>query len=215
MEYLAFMSAIRHEHIEYVEGTLKEYDIGAYLIAMETCKDSHKETNGEHLHFLVQMTETDYHKYSKRVFKDKFKLRGKAVKDKPRQYGKVSKINDLERMGAYCIKDGNIVTNMTEQQLQSYKEISFKATEVKDFRQKLMEHLEVYCHNNTTLDRYCQNVQPQFIEIGTEILRYYRTLENKLPLSKSQIESHIRYFQMYHQKDKDAEQLIKEMFPFN
>lgn len=215
MEYLAFMSAIRHEYIEYVEETLKEYDIGAYLIAMETCKDSHKETNGEHMHFLVQMTETDYHKYSKRVFKDRFKLRGKALKDKPRQYGKVNKINDLERMGAYSIKDGNIVTNMSEQQLQSYKDISFKATEVKDFRQKLMEHLEVYCHNNTSLDRYLQNIQPDFIEIGTEILKYYRKLETKIPLSKSQIESHIRYFQMYHQIEKDAKQLIREMFPHN
>jgi hypothetical protein len=214
MEYLAFMSAIRHEHIEYVEETLKEYDIGAYLIAMETC-DAHKETNGEHMHFLVQMTETDYHKYSKRVFKDKFKLRGKALKDKPRQYGKVNKINDLERMGAYSIKDDNIKTNMSAQQLQSYKDISFKATEVKDFRQKLMEHLEEYCHNNTTLNHYLQNSQPDFIEIGTEILKYYRKLETKIPLSKSQIESHIRYFQMYHQKDKDANQLIREMFPHN
>jgi len=52
------------------------------------------------------MSKTDYHKFSKRVFTDKYKLRGKAIKDNPRQYGMVQGIRDKDKMIAYTIKDG-------------------------------------------------------------------------------------------------------------
>jgi len=112
MEYIAFMAAIAHSEFGYLEEILKEYDIGEYLIAAEVTDTAHTETKGEHFHFVVQMNDKDYHKFSKRVFIDKFKLRGKAIKDKPRQYGRVKKIEDFNRMCAYTIKDGNIRTNM-------------------------------------------------------------------------------------------------------
>ena len=139
IDYIAFMCAAYHYNYDYLEQTLKEYPIGLYLIAAETTTESHKETDGQHFHFLVQMTESDYHKYAKRCFKDKLKLRGQARDGKARQYGKVKKIEDIERMAAYTIKQGNIRTNMTESQLETYKKITFSTKDEITFEDLLVE----------------------------------------------------------------------------
>lgn len=120
-KWKSFMAHIQHEHIEYVEDTLKDYDIGKYIIGME-----HADSVGDHLHFLVQMTDTDYHKFSKRVFKDKFKLRGQNRGGKCKQYGMLKEIRDLEKMTAYTVKDGNVKTNMSDKEIKKYTELSYK-----------------------------------------------------------------------------------------
>lgn len=139
--YIAFFSAIKHEHYDYLETTLKEYDIGGYIIGAEVSQGTHKETNGEHFHFLVEMTDTDYHKFSKRVFKDKYKLTGRATSGHPRQYGKVSKIEKLERMKAYTVKDGNFRTNLKDDEVKKITEISFKKEEKQTSREEIIADL--------------------------------------------------------------------------
>lgn len=212
MQYLAFFAAIKHSQIEFLIQILTEYPIGAYLIGLETTTDSHKETNGEHFHFLVQMEDKDYHKFSKRIFIEKYKLRGRALTDKPRQYGKVNKIEDLTRMAAYTIKDGNIRTNMTEEQLADYKAISFKKEEKETFRDELIE----FIRNDVGYMEgpYDCHRDPTFMEIGESIIKYYRKLHKKLTLSKSQIESHIRYYQLYNTEMSNKD-LMHSLFPFN
>lgn len=181
MEYIAFFGCIKHLEIDNVEEILKEYEIGAYLIGLEISLDSHEETDGEHMHFVVQMTDQDYHRFSKRVFIDKYKLRGKALKDKPRQYGRVKRIQDLERMCAYTLKDYNIRSNMTEKQLDSYKNISFKKQEIKEHKELLFD----YVTNNWTktdfarFDNWNQGlVVNEFENAFKLMIRYYRA-ENK------------------------------------
>ena len=56
-----------YEMVDYLEDTLKEYNIGTYFIGYE-------EKPYEHFHFLVEMENEDYVKYRKRVFIDKLKL---------------------------------------------------------------------------------------------------------------------------------------------
>lgn len=130
-----FMAHINHEHIDYVETTLNDYGIGKYIIAME-------KTDYEHMHFMVQMSDEDYHKFSKRVFKDKFKLRGRAIKGESRQYGKIHKIEDIEKAKAYTCKDGNIRTNMTEDEIQKYIDASFEKEDKKKFLEECAIDLE-------------------------------------------------------------------------
>lgn len=212
MEYIAFFAAITHNQIDFVIEVMTSYEIGAYLIGLETTTDSHKESNGEHIHFLVQMNDKDYHKFSKRLFIEKYKLRGRALKDQPRQYGKVNQINDITRMAAYTLKDGNIRSNMTEEQLADYKQITFKKTEKDDFRKELMAFIKkdlgvLLCHYDCPRD-------PTFIEIVQSIIKYYRSLSNKLTLSKSQIEQHTRYYQLYHTTLSDLA-LANQYFPHN
>ena len=210
MEWIAFFCAVRHENYDYLENTLQEYDIGLYLMAAEVTPLAHQATDGQHFHFLVQMNDTDYHKFAKRVFSDKFKLAGRAGNGKARQYGRVKKIEDLERLAAYTVKDGNIRSNMSEEQLKVYKEQAFTLEEKKDFRDKLMEYLivsvkELVDHKK---DRYFKFKQFQDkdghadlkwkpVELYTMIIKYYRNLPEKLPVTPAQIESHVRYFMMY------------------
>ena len=136
MEPLAFMAAILHTHLDLVEETLKNYNIGGYLICCETATDAHKPTNGQHMHFYVQMSKKDYHAFAKRLFKDKFNLRGQAKKNAPRQYGKLKKMHCEERYKMYCLKDQedltdrtSIRTNLLLDDITKLHENSFKKNE--------------------------------------------------------------------------------------
>lgn len=153
MDYLAFMAAITHEHFDYLEETLKEYNIGLYIIAAETC-DAHAETKGQHFHFLVQMSQQDYHKYCKRVFKDKHQLRGRPVSGKPRQYGKLAQIHNLEKLKAYTVKGKDIRSNMEQKDLDIYLEKSFVRDEKTKFTDDLFKKLNEYKLQSWTISRY-------------------------------------------------------------
>lgn len=145
LKWMAFMAHIPIENADYIEATLKEYDIGGYIIGIE-------ETPYHHFHFIVEMTENHYHNFSKRVFKDKFNLRGRATKGLPRQYGRVKEIQNLERLKAYTLKDGNFRTNMTEEQIQKYIDISFKKNEQKTLDESLLNDLYEIFHDYIEID---------------------------------------------------------------
>lgn len=122
--YIAFFGSIPHSDISYCLTTLLEYKVTDYIIAMEIAQ-GHKETSGEHLHFLIKTDdEKFYQNYCKRVFIDKYKLRGRSQTGLPRQYGKVNHIKDIDKMIAYTIKDEKYITNISD--LTKYQELSFK-----------------------------------------------------------------------------------------
>lgn len=209
MEYIAFMAAIKHEHFEYVMDTLKEYDIGAYLVSKEVAPYVHEETGGQHMHFLVQMGDKDYHKFAKRVFVDKFKLRGKASKDKPRQYGRVKKIENLEKMAAYTLKDGNIETNMSEIDLQRYKNISIEATDEMKFEDKIYKHLD----EQPRPEGRWEPIEFNFRQLAVIITRYVQAQGKSYYLSRIKLEKLVRVYQLYHLKI-DPEAYVNDLFPF-
>lgn len=152
MDFKMFMAHIPHENIDYVEETLKGYDIGQYIISLET-------TKYEHMHFIVEMTIEDYHRFSKRVFKDKFKLRGRAIKGEPRQYGIIKKIENIENAKAYTVKDGNVRTNLDQAELEKYLEQSFKKAEDKCMIDEIVEELE-----NRYAEAYMKSYNEVYIE---------------------------------------------------
>lgn len=189
LPYVAFMAAIEHKHFDYVKQRLLEYEIGQYIIAKETTTQSHKETNGEHFHFIVQMTDQTYHNFSKSVFKDKFKLRGKAEKDKPRQYGRVSAIENQDHMIAYTIKDGNIDTNFTEEELIKYKAKSFQKKEVKEANDLVYN----YIHENLDYRHYVGKQQ-----IGVLIIQYHQVNKTKQTMTRNYINNMTYNYMTYH-----------------
>lgn len=204
LEYIAFMCACHHINYDYLEQTLQEYPIGLYLMAAETTKDSHVETNGEHFHFLVQMSDVDYHKYAKRVFKDKFKLRGQARDGQPRQYGRVKKIEDVTRMAAYTIKQGNIRTNMTEAQLSAYKAVTFVAKEQQSFEEELYEYLSNNARQtiDTGKDHLVGCRLTSYNSIGLYVVKFIRNHKNRISINRNKIEKYIRTYQMYYLKEE-------------
>lgn len=135
--YQMFMAHIHHDHTDYLENTLKEYQIGEYIIGAEITP----KTGIHHFHFIVEMSTGEYHKYAKRVFKDKFNLRGRATKGAPRQYGKIKEIEDLERACAYTIKDGNIRTNMPQERIQHLAELAYEK-KADDIMDRLIEYVD-------------------------------------------------------------------------
>lgn len=137
MEWMAFFFAIRHSEFDYVESTLQEYDIGGYIISAETAPQTHKATDGEHFHFIVEMTSEDYHKFSKRL-RVKYALAGRSTANATRGYGKVKVIENLEMMKVYTVKDGNIRSNLIQEELDRLKEKSFKKDEAKAFEDELI-----------------------------------------------------------------------------
>lgn len=136
------MAHIPHKHIDYiVNDLLEQQEIVTYLVGLET-----STTVGEHMHFLCCVnSDSWYHKWSKKVFKDKFKLKGKAYKidgnGYPRQYGKLKEIKDLEKMGSYTVKDGNIRTNMSENEIENFVKKSHKKQESLTMTYEIVEKL--------------------------------------------------------------------------
>lgn len=109
----------------FMEKLLK-YNIGKYVVGKEVEETSHKETDGEHIHVCCQMSEEEYHRFAVSVLRQQMKLRGRAIAGFCRQYGKVKHIRSLEKMKAYTMKDGNVVTNLEEDELVKLKAISYK-----------------------------------------------------------------------------------------
>lgn len=158
--FIAFMGHMPLADYDYLESTLLEYDIGGYLIGAETSK-----SGVEHYHFLVEMTTDDYHLFAERVFRKKYKLRGRATKGQARQYGKLKEIRDFERLKSYTLKEGNIRTNMSDEELASAKENSFSKNEKIDNREKMVNALK-----NDSIP----NMRLQAIKILAEIGNNYR-----------------------------------------
>jgi hypothetical protein len=122
IQYIGFMAHLPETEFDYLIETLKEYNIAGYIV-------SHEAKPYSHFHFVVEMSDTDYHSFAQRVFKKKHGLRGRAVKGDPRQYGRLKKIENLQRLKAYTIKDGNYRTNLSLVEINTLKEISFAKDE--------------------------------------------------------------------------------------
>ena len=105
---------------------LLKYNIGSYIVGKEVSENSHKETNGEHIHVCCQMTDEDYHRFAVTVLRQQMNLRGRAVAGFCRQYGKVKQIRSLEKMKAYTVKDCNVDTNIGDEELEKLNQLSYK-----------------------------------------------------------------------------------------
>ena len=213
MEYLAFFFAIKHEHYPYLRETLHKYEIGKFLIAQETDKKVHLESEGQHFHFLVQMTVESYSKFSK-VVRDKFKLRGRAIEGKPRQYGRIKEIKDLDRMAAYTLKDGNYYTNMDDTDLDKWYKLSFKKDLKKKHYDKLMAYIDgfpikVLGEWHDQPDEPPTKHFPQSIALA--IIDYYRTYCPDVGLTPSIIRSYVNKYLLYY-SSHDNETVYHFMF---
>lgn len=183
--FIAFMCHAQKEHFNYLESTLQEYNIGQYLIGYEA-------SPYDHYHFLVQMSSDDYHLFAERVFRKKFKLRGRASNNQPRQYGKLKKIEDFQKLASYTIKDGDFKSNMPESDVQKYFEQSFKKQEKKKIYQELFENIE-----NSYEPQYIAEYNPQLKEINKNIIlliiNYLRTTTD-INMCRSNVLSYTQFF---------------------
>lgn len=221
LAYKAFFGAIKHEHFEKVRDILvKNYDIGNWIIAKETSKNAHDNTNGEHLHFMVEISDKDYHRFAKRVFIDMFKLKGRARGGIGRQYGKVKSIENIEKMKSYTVKDGDYESNLSEKDLADLYEKSYKKQDDIDEQEKLFEYLgtiplrtidktetEMVGHESGYyVPAYTNNMYINYHRLCKGVIEYYIVnSKSRKGLTKCTIESHVRKFIMYYNGEVDIE----------
>jgi hypothetical protein len=136
MEYYAGMFHIEKTEYDHIEKTLiEEYSVGGYLIG-------HEAKPYSHFHILAQFPNKKlWTNYQKHLI-ERYHLRGKPKNGKPRQYGAIKTIRDLEKLKSYTIKDGDYRSNLSESDLKQYFDKSFKKENDKTFCDELIEHLD-------------------------------------------------------------------------
>lgn len=172
--YQFFFAAIQHNRLEEVHTLLYKYvdASAACIIGLETSPGVHQLTNGEHMHFAVQMTEAEWKLFYK-TFVNKFNLGGKNSKDKS-YYGKIKqdKVRDETNFLAYTVKDGNYWhKNIALEELQEYINKSFKKESKQSLDEAIQEHIKNEIWRLPSKDEI-----EKFIAV--EIIHYYRV--NKL-----------------------------------
>jgi hypothetical protein len=216
LTYKAFMAAIEHKHLEEVKDILFQYDIGKYIIAKEITKTAHSETNGEHFHFIVEMTDKDYHRFSKRLFIDRFNLRGRASKGKPRQYGKVKQIENIEKMKAYTLKENQYESNLSEEELKLLFEQSYQKKEEIDEQEELFKYLgeikllDIDKENGITIKDVYNSYTPEwehnqyinYCRLCKGVIKFYiERNKSRRGLTKAAVEGIVRKYIMYIYED--------------
>lgn len=209
-----FMCALEAHYSSYEELTIDllkkdllyyKDKIKKYVISHEIADDGkHEETKGSHFHFLVQMTPEDYHNFCKRVFIDKWKLRGRAIKGKPRQYGKTKEIRDVDKALSYCVKamdegKDTIRTNMSKEEIECAFAHSFKKSKKKNDYEDLMKHLAKLDLKNS-------------YDIKIEIISYYRLNKLKKRLTRTTLTGLCADYMMYYTKTFSAEDIYNFLF---
>lgn len=187
MDWIAFFGCIKHEFYDEVKEVLLSYPHEGYIISREITMDAHHETAGQHMHFIIQMSKHDYHKFSKRIFKDRFGLRGRAQTDAPRQYGRVKHIDNIARMKAYTLKDGHFETNLSDEEIIALQQLAHSKQSQCNFYNSLMEYLQV----NYKDDPYKDN------GLVTNILNFYIIHGEGRDPSRPAIERYSRLFITY------------------
>jgi len=132
-EPIAFFIAHHFPNQDGINNILQyfiHHDITEIVIAHELSADAHQETGGHHYHFWIYATTQKYQTFIK-WFKDNYnkQLRGKATKDRSRQYGKVTDIRDELKMLAYTIKDGHFASTISQTMLELAMEMSYEKEE--------------------------------------------------------------------------------------
>jgi hypothetical protein len=145
---------------EYVVKTVKDLSLSAYIISREiSTKRGHP-----HYHFYMGMNDEKIYDKFIRDIKKKFPLRGRALKNAPKNYGRVRNIKNKDSMKAYTIKDGNYEYHgYTEEQMMYYKSLSYRKEEtakgvfeqcqhaiegLKDTKKVCYKILEIYREND-------------------------------------------------------------------
>lgn len=151
-DFRFFFAAIRHEVVDEFVHDLKDHmDVSyAYIVGLETSSDNTlQETQGQHVHVACTMTSKQYDNFRNKIFVRKHGLRGKALKGKERQYGKIKNdaIRSYPSFFAYIVKDGELrIENIPDQTIKEFALRAFaKPTTTRDLIiNYLYDHREAF-----------------------------------------------------------------------
>ncbi len=139
------------------------------------------------------MTEKQYYNFAMKIFRNKYKLRGRATKGCPRQYGKEKNIRNNEKCARYTCKDQNVRSNMTKEEIDEVLGMDLeevKNTKKRSKYEKMLEYVEQEISHDGYEDTHNDEMASGTIKIS--IINFMR--ENKMHIRKSKIESYYYYF---------------------
>jgi hypothetical protein len=131
------MYHLEESEFDYLEKTLKEYQVGWYIIG-------HEKTPYSHFHIAFEeLSDREYTNFNKKIV-TQYKLRADSKNGKRKQYGKISQVKDIDKLKSYTLKDGNYRSNLSSSQLAEVIERSFKKSKKKEWMETCLEHIEEY-----------------------------------------------------------------------
>lgn len=186
--WVGCMYHLPEEEFDVLEQTIKEYDIGGYIIA-------HEASPYPHFHLVFEeLSENVYVNVNKKIV-DKYKLRADSKKGTRKQYGKITKIKDIDKLKSYTVKDGNFRTNLSPEEIAKVIENSFQKTKKKEWLDKCLEYVEARpglwsfkSHTTPSGKWRCYDIDEQ---IGKELMMYH--IEHEVVFTFNQIKSQVRY----------------------
>ncbi len=202
---IAFFLALRFSQFEEIQEKLQHYlePDSSYLVVGEKSEETHHISEGEHFHFLVNFSEKSYKNFTKH-FIEKYSLRGCAKDGKARQYGKIKKIKDLERLLSYMLKDRStdnpLFTNFENEQIDAWAEKSFKKHSKKTYLENMARKLTEQVQKSTprcdmTLGINMERLQRLLFSIHLEEQKEF---DSKKAITKSQLYSLANYWVQFH-----------------
>jgi len=176
----AFMCALSHDQSANLVNYLEKYidPMSPYIIGLETAKDTHQDTSGQHYHVCCNMTDKQYDSFRNTILVKHYNLRGQAKEGKPRQYGSVRNVRDKTKMLQYTVKDKNIIyKNFTLEHIQELIESSYHRPDKRDLRKEILQYLG----ENYSYIHEFEESHFQFTRIEKTILNYIVNNTDKVP----------------------------------
>lgn len=182
---ITFYLVMRHTMADDVKTAIEQYTTSTtkFLITAEKCKNSHRETDGEHFHIVIDWDEKTYNKFKRDMITKIWNLKGQARDGIGRQYGK-EKVESEEDMITYVLKDQVIIENnipdicfqvyTMEYLIERCKE-SYKKEDKYSLMDEVINHLKIMPCNCPPIDIF---------KIQLTILEYWMKNTNKV-LTKS------------------------------
>jgi len=200
---IAFYADIPHKHIdEVIEDIHTWYDKSkTYLIGLEYAEAR------EHYHFVINFTEKEYAAYVRRVLKDKYHLSGRRnKKGHTGQFGKVSKIRNIDAMCSYTLKDLHYRTNFKKHKINELIKASYPKPE--NDKKELMAECMQYIKTKITQIDVEHRDEPH--QIAYVIMDFFK--EKQMDLISTQIRKYTLRYLTYHEKIGN-ERLYRLLFP--
>lgn len=199
--FVALEHSLKDDFVKDIEAYL---DADAmYILAMEIAIDKHVETNGEHYHFIGDMTDKQYDTFRKTILVKKYKRQGVARNGVGRQYGKIGKIRDETRLMQYTCKDENIIYRKID--LKTIQELIQKSYHREDRQFPIKELMEVLKNNSPSFyqieedEGWVHESRVDYYKIEFAIIQFYMVHSTcEKTLTKSQIKSITTKYLMYY-----------------
>ncbi len=180
---LTFYAHLPLAELDNLESALLSYiDESRYLIAHEISQVK----KISHFHVIAEMDNNQWEHFRNNIIIKRYSLKAKN-----KQYGKVKKINDVNKMISYCLKDdGERRTNIPDDEIQEFLKNSYKKPEDRD-------HIQVCIQSIPALEYKYSYSDTDILIKKVQIIEYFKNNDLEINYNKCN-----RIFDMYLLKQK-------------